>query len=87
MYDDDDSAHIDASPSPSILYLSTTDYVQHKNPPGSDEANKFYQQVDDVIGRLHDAGAVVGLTADHGMNDKASNNSVIIVITMIFSLY
>lgn len=53
-----------------LTYLSTTDYVQHKHAPGSDEANHFYSEVDRVIGLLHDSGAVVGLTADHGMNDK-----------------
>lgn len=53
-----------------VLYLSTTDYVQHMHPPGSTEANSFYAKVDAVLGALDAAGAVVGLTADHGMSDK-----------------
>ena len=31
---------------PDIMYLSTTDYVQHKHAPGSDEANAFYAMMD-----------------------------------------
>jgi phosphonoacetate hydrolase len=52
------------------MYLSTTDYVQHKAPPGSDVANAFYAMVDHYVGQLDEAGCVVALTADHGMNDK-----------------
>lgn len=55
---------------PHLLYLSTTDYVQHKHRPGTAEANAFYAQIDRVMGEFHDFGAVVGATADHGMNDK-----------------
>jgi phosphonoacetate hydrolase len=55
---------------PSMYYLSTTDYVQHKWAPGEPQANDFYSKVDAVIGRLDQAGAIVGLTADHGMNSK-----------------
>ncbi len=56
---------------PDILYLSLTDYVQHKYAPHEPEALDFYKQLDDAFGRLVDLGAVVGITADHGMNDKA----------------
>lgn len=55
---------------PALMYLSTTDYVQHKAPPGSPEANAFYAMVDRHVGRLDALGAVLALTADHGMNDK-----------------
>ncbi|WP_270933553.1 phosphonoacetate hydrolase [Falsiroseomonas oryzae] len=55
---------------PDVMYLSTTDYVQHKAAPGSAVANSFYAMLDRHVGRLDDAGAVVVLTADHGMNDK-----------------
>ena len=54
-----------------LLYLSLTDYIQHKHAPGERAANAFYQAVDDAIGRLAGYGAVVALTADHGMSDKA----------------
>lgn len=55
---------------PDILYLSTTDFVQHKYKPGSPEANGFYAQVDRLVGHLDRLGVVIGITADHGMNDK-----------------
>ncbi len=53
-----------------LLYLSTTDYIQHKHAPEEPEAIAFYAAMDKEIGRLLDAGCVVGLTADHGMNSK-----------------
>ena len=56
---------------PDIMYLSTTDYVQHKYAPGSPEINDLYMKLDAAFGRLAASGAVVGLTADHGMNDKS----------------
>jgi phosphonoacetate hydrolase len=52
------------------MYLSTTDYVQHKHAPGTPEANAFYAMMDGYLQRLHDEGAVLALTADHGMNAK-----------------
>ena len=53
-----------------IMYLSTTDYVQHKCAPGTDGANAFYAMMDGYLARLNELGAVIGLTADHGMNAK-----------------
>jgi phosphonoacetate hydrolase len=55
---------------PDVMYLSTTDYIQHKAAPGSEIANRFYAMLDRQVGLLDAAGAVVALTADHGMNDK-----------------
>jgi len=55
---------------PDIMYLSTTDYIQHKFAPGSAGANAFYAMMDAYWNRLDDAGAVLALTADHGMNAK-----------------
>jgi len=55
---------------PDLMYLSTTDYVQHKAAPGSDFANAFYAMMDRYVGELDAAGCVLVLTADHGMNDK-----------------
>jgi phosphonoacetate hydrolase len=55
---------------PDVMYLSTTDYVQHKAGPGSEFANAFYAMMDRYIGELDALGCVVALTADHGMNDK-----------------
>jgi len=54
-----------------LLFLSLTDYIQHKHAPGDAVANEFYRRIDDCFGRLEALGAVVALTADHGMNDKS----------------
>jgi phosphonoacetate hydrolase len=53
-----------------FLYLSTTDFMQHKFAPEAEEAIEFYASIDEELGRLLALGAVVGLTADHGMNAK-----------------
>jgi phosphonoacetate hydrolase len=55
---------------PDVMYLSTTDYVQHKHAPGDPDANRFYAMLDRYLARFDAAGAVVALTADHGMNAK-----------------
>jgi phosphonoacetate hydrolase len=52
------------------MYLSTTDYVQHKHAPGTPEADAFYQMMDGYLAKLGALGATVALTADHGMNAK-----------------
>ncbi|RDU99777.1 phosphonoacetate hydrolase [Trinickia dinghuensis] len=53
-----------------LMYLSTTDYVQHKCAPGSEGANAFYAMMDGYLARLDARGWTIGLTADHGMNAK-----------------
>jgi phosphonoacetate hydrolase len=55
---------------PDVMYLSTTDYVQHKHAPGTAAANSFYAMIDRYLGQLEDLGWVIALTADHGMNAK-----------------
>jgi phosphonoacetate hydrolase len=55
---------------PDLMYLSTTDYVQHKAAPGTPVANDFYAMMDRYVGELDALGCVLALTADHGMNDK-----------------
>jgi phosphonoacetate hydrolase len=55
---------------PDLMYLSTTDYIQHKAAPGTAVANDFYAMIDRNIARLDELGATVVLTADHGMNAK-----------------
>jgi phosphonoacetate hydrolase len=60
---------------PELMYLSLTDYVQHAHAPGATEANDFYRRLDDAFGRLHAEGAVVAITADHGMNDKSRDDN------------
>lgn len=53
-----------------FLYLSTTDFMQHKYAPETPEALDFYAGIDEQLGRLLGLGAVLGVTADHGMNSK-----------------
>ena len=57
---------------PDVMYLSTTDYVQHKHAPGTDGANSFYRMMDGYLGQLEAMGCVIALTADHGMNAKVA---------------
>ncbi|MBT3558989.1 MAG: phosphonoacetate hydrolase [Rhodospirillales bacterium] len=55
---------------PDLMYLSTTDYVQHKHAPGSEGANSFYAMMDGYWAQLVDMGATLAITADHGMSAK-----------------
>ena len=55
---------------PDVMYLSTTDYVQHKHAPGTPAADGFTAMIDHYLGELDALGATVVLTADHGMNAK-----------------
>ncbi|CAB3763370.1 phosphonoacetate hydrolase [Paraburkholderia humisilvae] len=53
-----------------LMYLSTTDYIQHKCAPGTPGANAFYAMMDRYLAQLHELGWAIALTADHGMNAK-----------------
>lgn len=55
---------------PDLMYLSTTDYVQHKAAPGTPAANAFYAMMDKYLAQLDALGCSIALTADHGMNAK-----------------
>ncbi|HEY4200193.1 MAG TPA: phosphonoacetate hydrolase [Devosiaceae bacterium] len=55
-----------------VIYLSLSDYVEHKHAPETSEAIAFMQAVDRRLGRMVSLGAVVGIVADHGMNDMAN---------------
>src|SRR5262249_16696415 len=55
---------------PDLMYLSTTDYIQHKAGPGSKIADDFYAMIDGYLALLDKLGANIVATADHGMNDK-----------------
>ena len=55
---------------PDVMYLSTTDYVQHKYAPGTQAANDFYRMMDGYLRELDELGCVIVVTADHGMNAK-----------------
>jgi len=55
---------------PDLMYLSTTDYIQHKAGPGTQLANDFYAMIDGYLAELDAAGAITAATGDHGMNNK-----------------
>ncbi|MGV9801845.1 phosphonoacetate hydrolase [Mycobacterium sp. NPDC003449] len=54
-----------------LMYLSLTDYIQHKHAPGTRTANAFYAMIDSYAAQLDALGAIVVLTADHGMSAKS----------------
>ena len=55
---------------PDLMYLSSTDYIQHKCAPGTDGANAFYAMMDGYLQQLDALGCIIAVTADHGMNAK-----------------
>lgn len=59
---------------PNLMYLSLTDFVQHKWAPDRAQARQFYQALDDAFGRLAEEDIVLGLIADHGMSDKSNES-------------
>ena len=59
---------------PDLMYLSTTDYIQHKFAPGTEGANRFYAMMDGYLARMDAMGAAIALTADHGMNAKTKSD-------------
>ncbi|NGM63209.1 phosphonoacetate hydrolase [Sphingobacterium sp. SGG-5] len=57
-----------------FLYLSLTDYMQHTYAPDTEESLAFYEEMDKEIGKMLELGAVIGATADHGMNAKIKSD-------------
>jgi phosphonoacetate hydrolase len=55
-----------------LFYLSLSDVIQHSYAPDEPEAKAFMTEIDKRIGRLVELGAIVGVTGDHGMNDKSN---------------
>lgn len=55
---------------PDVMYLSTTDYIQHKFGPSEQGALDFHAMVDRYLGQIDESGAALVLTADHGMKPK-----------------
>ena len=71
---------------PDIMYLSTTDYIQHKHAPGTEVANRFYAMMDSYWAKLDAMGATIALTADHGMkakHDQAGEPDVIYLQSLL----
>ena len=59
---------------PDVMYLTTTDYVQHKYAPEQAEAQSFYKMFDRYLAQLDEMGAAIVVTADHGMKPKHDAN-------------
>jgi phosphonoacetate hydrolase len=55
-----------------FLYLTLSDFIQHKYAPGSQEANTFMTDLDTRIGRMEQLGTIITVTGDHGMSDKSN---------------
>ena len=55
---------------PDVMYLTTTDYVQHKYAPNDEDAIAFYEMFDGYLDQLDQMGAAIVITADHGMKPK-----------------
>lgn len=55
---------------PDLMYLTTTDYVQHKYTPEQPQAQAFYAMFDRYLAQLDAMGAAIVVTADHGMKPK-----------------
>ena len=68
---------------PGLMYLSTSDYVQHKYQPGDDESNAFHSGVDRRIARMIELGATVALTADHGMAFRRIGTGELAAVTKL----
>jgi phosphonoacetate hydrolase len=65
---------------PLVMYLSLTDYIQHTYAPGAPEANRYYQNMDALFGRLDALGVVVGVVSDHGMRKKSNPDGTLKVV-------
>ncbi len=59
---------------PDVMYLSTTDYIQHKFAPDEKGALDFYEMFDGYLATLDAMGAAIVITADHGMKPKHDIN-------------
>jgi phosphonoacetate hydrolase len=71
---------------PDLMYLSTTDYIQHKHAPGTPVANDFYRMMDGYLEKMDALGATLALTADHGMkakHDSEGQPTVIFLQTLL----
>ena len=63
-----------------MMYLSTTDYIQHKFSPQQNGAQKFYSMIDGYIGQLNTKATALVITADHGMKPKHDSTGKPVVI-------
>ncbi|KAF2667874.1 Phosphonoacetate hydrolase [Microthyrium microscopicum] len=63
-----------------LLYLTLSDFIQHKHAPGSKESNEFLSALDNRLGEMVKLGATVAVTGDHGMSDKAKADGTPMVL-------
>jgi phosphonoacetate hydrolase len=56
-----------------MVYISTTDYIPHMFAPGKPEARDYMSRLDEGLSRLFELDIVLGIAADHGMNEKKVN--------------
>ena len=68
-----------SSSRPEIMYLSTSDYLQHKHAPGEPEADAYHEAVDAVVAKLVALGATVAIKATHGITDKSKADGAEVV--------
>ena len=61
---------------PDLMYLSTTDYIQHKFAPGDPVANRFYRMIDQYLAAFDDLDVTMVITADHGMSAKHNDDGI-----------
>lgn len=61
-------------PDLTLMYVTTTDRVQHEAGPGDQLSDEFWVEFDSLVGAFLDLGATVAITADHGMNSKHSTD-------------
>jgi len=69
-----------------FLYLSLTDYMQHTYAPDTEQSLTFYEAQDVELGKMLKLGAIIGATADHGMNAKVKADgtpNVLFIETML----
>ncbi|KAK2804787.1 hypothetical protein FQN51_001429 [Onygenales sp. PD_10] len=56
-----------------FLYLTLSDYIQHKHAPGSEESDNFMMAIDDRLRKLAAFAPIIGVTGDHGMSQKSND--------------
>ncbi|OJJ41769.1 hypothetical protein ASPWEDRAFT_23831 [Aspergillus wentii DTO 134E9] len=55
-----------------FLYLTLSDYIQHKHAPGSKESDHFMKAIDERLQKLSAFAPIIGVTGDHGMSQKSN---------------
>jgi len=56
-----------------MVYISTTDYIPHMHGPETPEAREYMRRLDGGLEEIAKRVSVLGVVADHGMNEKKVN--------------